>query len=165
VDQVLQLFGPAAEVYAEMERRHPDVVVEDEAFLSIRHVQGVRSHLYMSTAAAQPAARMSAWGSRAAYVKHGLDVQEAALRAGTIPGSAGWGVEPQERWGWIGTLEERRHHPTEAGAYPAFYAAVERAVRGGSAPPVQVADAAAGLEVIEAAHRSAVERRVVTVAG
>jgi scyllo-inositol 2-dehydrogenase (NADP+) len=163
VDQALVLFGPATEVYAERERRHPDVVVEDEAFVSIRHASGVRSHLCMSAAAAQPVARLSVWGSRAAYVKHGLDGQEAALRAGGIPGSQDWGAEPREQWGWLGTLAERQLHPTEDGAYPAFYAAVERAVRTGTAPPVLIAEAVATLQVIEAAYLSTVEGRAVGV--
>lgn len=163
IDQALHLFGPAAQVYAEMVRRHPDVVVEDEAFLSIRHAGGVRSHLHMSAAAAQSGARMSVWGSRAAYVKHGLDGQEDALRAGGLPGSPGWGAEPREAWGWVGARDERRQHPTEPGAYPAYYAGVERAIRIGVAPPVLVADAIASLQVIEAAFRSAREQRVVAV--
>jgi predicted dehydrogenase len=161
VDQALVLFGPATEVYAELDRRHPDVVVEDEAFISLVHANGVRSRLFMSAVAAQSGARMSVWGSRAAYVKHGLDGQEAALRAGGIPGSEGWGLEPREHWGWLGALDVRRHEPTEPGAYPAFYAGVERAIRRGDPPPVLVPETAAALEVIEAVFRSARERRVI----
>jgi scyllo-inositol 2-dehydrogenase (NADP+) len=163
VDQALVLFGTATEVYAELDRRHPDVVVEDEAFISLVHANGVRSRLFMSAAAAQSGARMSVWGARAAYVKHGLDGQEAALRAGGIPGSEGWGVEPRENWGWLGALDERRHEPTEPGAYPAFYAGVERAIRRGDPPPVLVSEAAAALEVIEAVFRSARERCAVSI--
>jgi scyllo-inositol 2-dehydrogenase (NADP+) len=163
VDQALVLFGPATEVYAELDRRHPDVVVEDEAFISLVHANGVRCRLFMSAVAAQSGARMSVWGARAAYVKHGLDGQEAALRAGGIPGSEGWGVEPRELWGWLGALDERRHEPTEPGAYPAFYAGVERAIRRGDPPPVLVSEAAAALEVIEAVFRSACERCAVSI--
>jgi predicted dehydrogenase len=163
VDQALVLFGPAIEAYAELDRRHPDVVVEDEAFVSLVHGSGVRSHLYMSAVAAQSGARMSVWGSRVAYVKHGLDGQEAALRAGGIPGSEGWGLEPRELWGWLGARDERRHEPTEAGAYHAFYAGVERAIRTGDAPPVRVGEAVAALEVLEAIFRSARERRAVAI--
>jgi scyllo-inositol 2-dehydrogenase (NADP+) len=161
IDQALHLFGPVSAVYAELARRHPDVVVEDEAFLSLSHASGERSHLYMSAVAAQPVARLSVWGSRAAYVKHGLDGQEAALRAGGIPGGAEWGAEPRELWGSVGAGGDVRLQPTEHGAYPAFYAGVERAIRGEASPPVLVADAVAYLEVIEAVHRSAREGAVV----
>jgi scyllo-inositol 2-dehydrogenase (NADP+) len=154
IDQALHLFGPVTEVRAELARRHPAVVVEDEAFLSLAHATGVRSHLYMSAAAAQPVARLGVWGSRAAYVKHGLDGQEAALRAGGIPSGAEWGAEPRELWGTVGAGRDLRVQPTEHGAYPAFYSGVERAIRGEGAPPVHVADAVAYLEVIEAVHRS-----------
>ena len=163
IDQALHLFGPALDVHAELARRHPSVVVEDEAFLSLRHADGVRSHLYMSAAAAQSGPRMSVWGARAAYVKHGLDGQEDALRAGAIPGAADWGAEPHERWGSLGTMTEHAPYPTLQGAYPAFYAGVERAIRGGVPAPVLVSDAVATLEVIEAAFRSARERRVVEI--
>lgn len=161
VDQALVLFGPAVQVYAELDRRHPEVMVEDEAFVSLSHAGGVRSHLHMSAAAAQPVARLGVWGSRAAYVKHGLDGQEEALRAGAIPGASGWGEAPPERWGSLGARDALRAHPTERGAYPAFYAGVERAIRTGDAAPVHVDEAAHTLEVIEAAYRSSRERRVV----
>jgi scyllo-inositol 2-dehydrogenase (NADP+) len=163
IDQALTLFGVVREVYAESARRHPDIVVEDEAFISLAHAGGVRSHLHMSAAAALPVARMSVWGSRAAYVKHGLDGQEAALRAEADPSAPGWGVEPREHWGSLGAGDERRHVPTEPGAYPAFYAGVERAIRTGAAPPVTVAEAAAMLEVVEAALQSAREGRPVGI--
>jgi predicted dehydrogenase len=163
VDQALVLFGPVHEVYAELARRHPEVMVEDEAFISLAHGNGVRSHLYLSAVAAQSGARMSVWGTRAAYVKHGLDGQEAALRAGGIPGSEGWGAEPREDWGLLGTPDEKRHVPTEPGAYQAFYAGVERAVRAGDAPPVLVSEAVAALKVIEAVFRSAREGKPVEV--
>ena len=165
IDQALVLFGPAVEVSAELARRHPEVLVEDEAFVSLLHANGVRSHLYMSAMAAQPGPRVSVWGSRAAYVKHGLDGQEAALRAGGDPSASGWGVEPRESWGWLGTTDERRHEPTDPGAYPAFYAAVAAAITAGGTPPVTIAEAMATLDVIDAVFRSARERRAVGVGG
>jgi predicted dehydrogenase len=158
IDQALHLFGPVTAVYAELARRHPEVVVEDEAFISLAHANGVGSHLYMSAAAAQPGPRFSVWGSRAAYVKHGLDGQEAALRAGGNPASVGWGAEPKELWGTMGAADRVESLPTEPGAYPAFYAGVERAIRAGAEPPVKIGDAVAYLDVIEAVHRSAREK-------
>src|SRR5690349_4160170 len=48
VDQALLLFGPARRVYAEFERRHPDIVVVDDVFIAITHKNGVISHLFTS---------------------------------------------------------------------------------------------------------------------
>ena len=91
-------------------------------------------------------------GSRGAYVKTGLDVQEAALRAGARPGSPDWGAEPPAHWGRLGAGDAWHPVPTGRGDYPAFYAGVVAALRDGSPPPVDPADAIAVLEVIEAAR-------------
>ncbi|HEU0013434.1 MAG TPA: Gfo/Idh/MocA family oxidoreductase [Longimicrobium sp.] len=164
VDQALVLFGPAAHVYAELDRRRPGVEVDDDAFVAITHASGVCSHLWMSALAGEHTGRFRVLGDRAAYVKHGMDVQEAALRAGGRPGP-GWGVEPREDCGRLGAGDDWRDVPTEPGAYPAFYAAVAAALRDCTPPPVDPADSVEGLEVIEAARRSAAERAVVAVGG
>ena len=164
VDQALVLFGPAASVYAEVGRRRPGVEVDDEAFVALAHASGVQSHLWMSLAAADTGVRMRVQGSRAAYVKHGMDVQEAALRDGARP-AAGWGREPRESWGRLGAGDEWTPVATEPGAYPEFYARVADALRHGGPPPVDPMDAIAGLEVIQAARRSAEEGAVVRLGG
>jgi predicted dehydrogenase len=161
VDQALVLFGPVRHVYAELDRRRPGVEVDDDAYVALTHASGVRSHLWMSAVAAEHAGRFRVLGSRAAFVKGGLDVQEEALRRGRWPGNHGWGEEPPERWGRLGAGEEWVSVPTERGAWPEFYAGVAAALRDGAPPPVDPADAVAGLEVIEAARRSAAERVVV----
>lgn len=161
VDQALQLFGPADAVYAELDRRHPTAEVDDDAFVALTHRSGVRSHLWMSTLAAQPGARFRVLGSRGAYVKHGLDVQEAALRAGAVPDARGWGEEPPEGWGTVGAGADAVAVRTEPGAYGRFYAGVAAAVIDGAPPPVDPADAVATLAVIEAGRQSAAESRVV----
>jgi scyllo-inositol 2-dehydrogenase (NADP+) len=163
VDQALVLFGPVAHVYAELDRRRPDVEVDDDAFVALTHASGVRSHLWMSSFAADDNGRFRVLGSRAAYVKHHLDVQEAALRAGARPGAGDWGEEPPERWGRLGAGEDWRPVPAARGDYPAYYAAIAAALRAGTPPPVDPADSIAVLDIIEAAHRSSAERSVVTL--
>ncbi len=163
IDQALVLFGPVTHAYAELDRRRPGVEVDDDAFVALTHASGVRSHLWMSSVAADDEGRFRVLGSRAAYVKTGLDVQEAVLRAGGRPGSADWGEEPPERWGRLGAGDAWEPVPTERGDYPAFYAAIAAALRDGAPPPVDPADAVAVLEIIEAARRSAAERTVVPI--
>ncbi|HEU4452967.1 MAG TPA: Gfo/Idh/MocA family oxidoreductase [Longimicrobium sp.] len=161
VDQALVLFGPATHVYAELDRRRPGVEVPDDALVSLTHASGVRSRLWMGAASADAAPRFRVLGSRAAYVKTGLDVQEEALRGGARPGDPGFGEEGPERWGRLGAGDEWAPVPTERGRYADYYAGVAAALRDGAPPPVDPMDAVAGLEIIEAAIRSSAERAVI----
>lgn len=167
VDQALVLFGPAASVYAETDVRRPGAETDDDTFIAITHTSGVRSHLYVSATTAQLGPRFRVLGSKAGYVKHGLDPQEAALREGELPG-ADWGVEPESLWGRVGSGESPltgggRPEPTLPGDYPAYYAAVARALSDGGANPVTALEAAAALDVLEAARRSARDCVAVTL--
>ena len=161
IDQALVLLGPVTSVYAEMDRRRGGVEADDDSFLALRHASGARSHLGMSAVAAQTIVRLRVLGSRAAYVKRGLDVQEEALRRGERPDRPGWGEEPPERWGSLGAGDDVHPVPTARGEYPAFYAGVARALREGGPPPVDPEDALAGLRIIEAAQRSAATGSVI----
>jgi len=163
VDQALHLFGPVARVYAEVAIRRTGALVDDDAFVALTHASGVTSHLWMSAVAAEAGPRLRVLGDRGAYVKLSLDVQENALRGGQRPGGTGWGEEPKERWGLLGVDGAVRPVPTAPGAYQRFYEGVAVAVRTGAPPPVDPADAVAGLEVIEAARTSSRDGRVVTL--
>jgi predicted dehydrogenase len=164
VDQAMVLFGPVRRVYAELAAVYEGAAVDNDGFVALEHVSGVRSHLWASALAGLPGPRFRVLGTRAAWEKHGLDGQEAALRGGKPPGGAGWGEEPQERWGRLGAGERVEKVPTEPGAWPWFYRSLVAALREGAPPPVDPEDAVAGLEVLEAARRSAAEGRVVAVA-
>ncbi|GHF45166.1 MULTISPECIES: Gfo/Idh/MocA family oxidoreductase [Streptomyces] len=167
VDQALALFGPAAAVYAEADVRRPGAEADDDTFIALTHRNGVRSHLWMSATTAQLGPRFRVLGSAAGYVKYGLDPQEAALREGLRPGP-GWGREPETSWGRLGAGESPltgggEPVPTLPGDYPAYYAAIEHALRTGAEPPVTAREAAAALRVLEAARKSAADGCTVTL--
>jgi scyllo-inositol 2-dehydrogenase (NADP+) len=161
VDQALTLFGPAVSVYAEADVRREGALADDDSFLALTHENGTRSHLWASATAANLGPRFRVLGSQAAYVTYGLDGQEAELRAGRTPLDAGFGITPPEHYGTVGAGDAFEPHPTLPGRYSDFYLAMVRALRGEEPVPVDPADAVAALKVIEAARRSADERRVV----
>ena len=187
IDQALELLGPARSVYAEVRRLRPGAEVDDDVFVALEHESGARSHLWATMLAAQPGPRFQALGSKAAYVKHGLDVQEAALRSGAGPRGPNFGEEPREAWGMVGTGERAEPVETEPGRYVAYYEGIEEAIRAAAdvsgprpqgaeraveprppaprgpavPPPVPLEAGVETLRVIEAARASSAERAVV----
>lgn len=163
VDQALVLFGPVAEVTAELDRRRPGSMVDDDVFVALTHDSGVRSHLWASAVAGTPGPRFRVLGSRAGYTCAGLDPQEQQLREGLHPGDPRWGRGPEAHDGTLGTPGDTTTVPTLPGAYQEFYAAVGRALDGAGPLPVDPRDAVAALAVLRAAALAATERRVVPV--
>jgi predicted dehydrogenase len=160
VDQALQLFGPVTHVHAEIDNRRA-TPGDDDAFLALGHRSGTYSHLWMSALAAAPGPRLRVLGSRAGYLVPEVDGQEDALRSGRRPDDGEpWGIEPESRWGRLVKGGASEPVPSEPGAWPVFYAELERALREGGPPPVDPGDAVATLEVIDAARRSVAERRI-----
>jgi predicted dehydrogenase len=155
IDQALVLFGKPTGVYAELERRHPDLAVDDDSFVALSFDSGVRAHLWMSKVAPAPGPRLRAAGLRATYEHPGLDPQEATLARGGRPGDAGWGVAHREEWGRLVGPDGTRAVEPVAGAYERFYTLLRDAMLGRGAVPVDPRDALATQLVIEAAQRSA----------
>ena len=161
IDQALQLFGPAAEVCAELDARRAGARTDDDTFVALTHESGVRSHLWMSAIAAQQGPRFRILGSAGSFTKSGLDVQEDALRDGGDPRDPGWGREPEEHWGELSTGDGARRIETVPGAYQRFYEGVVGVLREDAPPPVDPDQVVAALEVLDAARLAAAERRVV----
>jgi scyllo-inositol 2-dehydrogenase (NADP+) len=158
VDQALQLFGPATLTAAELSILRPGGVSADEAFLSLLHDSGTRSHLTMSRLATQIGPRFRVLGSTAGYMIYGLDGQEPALVAGATPGAPDFGLAPEDAWGALGIEGSGTppvRVPTERGDYGGFYAGVAATLRDGAASPVDAADALAALRIIARAHELA----------
>jgi predicted dehydrogenase len=167
IDQAVVLFGPPTSVSAELHRRRPGSLVDDDGLVTLTCAGGVTCHLWLSWAAhaTGPAFRML--GSDAAFEIDALDPQWAALARGDRPGGRGWGRHPSMARLWSeadpgpGLLRIR----PAAGDYPGFYAAIRDALIGGGPLPVDPSDAVEVLRIIEAARSSAERGCVVELAG
>jgi predicted dehydrogenase len=163
IDQALQLLGPARSVYADVRTLRPGAEVDDDFLVDLEHESGATSRLAATMLAAQAGPRFRALGTRAAYVKWGLDVQEDALRGGRTPADPGFGDDPREAWGRLGSDEAPEPVETERGRYVEFYEQLERAIReaGSAVSPVAFEAGVATLRLIEAARASSEQGEVI----
>ena len=158
--------SPVRSVYAEMHHRGDADGLDDDVFIALTHAGGVRSHLWGSWRQGAPGPRLRATGTSGTYVIAGVDGQEAQLRSGASPASAGerWGVEPAERWGHLRCGDAAEPVPSARGAWDLFYPAFADAVRGTQPVPVDPWDAVATATVLDAARASARTAQVITPA-
>jgi scyllo-inositol 2-dehydrogenase (NADP+) len=159
IDQMLALFGPPQSVTADIFAQREGSLVDDYFELTLRYG---RMRAVLSSAAIVPAPRprFAVHGTRASFIKHGLDPQEAHLRAGGRADDKGYGVEdPAQHGVLVASDGSRQAVASESGDYRCFYASVARAIGEGAPVPVPPSDALAGLRIIELARQSAAEGR------
>ncbi|MCU4121351.1 oxidoreductase [Variovorax sp. N23] len=166
LDQAVQLFGQPDTLQLDTAALRDGAQVEDHFHALLRYETGpnapMRVVLHAATLAAHAAPRYILHGMRGSYVKHGVDPQEDALRAGGRPGADDWGVDPVpgelkvmaiENWVRESTVPNRR------GNYVDYYAAVRDAILGTGPNPVPPEEAVALMELLDLGARSAREGR------
>jgi predicted dehydrogenase len=160
VDQVLQLFGMPEAVYADLGMQRESARAVDYFHVLLRY-GSLRVILHGSNLVAEPARRFEVHGTRASFVKFGMDTQEPALRRGEQPGGPGWGADLMDGTLTVseGDAPEIRSVRSIPGDYRAYYEAIRGAIRCGAPNPVTAAEAVAVMKVLELACRSAAERR------
>lgn len=151
VDQALQLFGLPDAVQADLWQQRAGAEVDD-GFHVVLHYPQRRVFLHAGSMVVAHGLRFAVHGSRASWIKHGRDPQEAALRARGLPGDAGWGLDRQP--GTLsrpfGNLQRDSTTPGLAGDYPAYYRGMRDAITLGGAPPVSADEAMQVMQVLSA---------------
>ena len=171
VDQAVQLFGRPDTLQLDTAALRDGAQVEDYFHAVLRYESGphapLRVVLHATTLAAHAAPRYIVHGTRGSYIKHGVDPQEDALRAGQRPPMAGWGADPQDGELVVpasdGGEPQRRVWPTRAGNYLDYYAAVRDAILGNGPNPVPPEQAVALMELLDIGQRSAAEGRAIRI--
>jgi predicted dehydrogenase len=160
IDQALRLFGPPTALQADLAVQKDGGLAPDYFHLVLRYPR-LRVLLHASQMTVASDLRMAVHGTRSSFVKHGLDPQENALKAGVVPGAQGWGVDPRP-----GTLTVPDREGTASrtvaglpGDYLAYYAAIRDALSGHGDNPVPPHEALMVMQLIALAERSAAEGR------
>ena len=163
IDQSLHLFGMPRAVTADIIAQRAGAKVEDYFHLVLDYAP-LRVILHSATLVPHPGPRFTVHGDGGSFLKYGLDGQEDALKQGLRPGDQQWGADQPEYYGELtpagGTS---RKVETLRGGYEKYYELLAACLLTGSPPPVDARDSRNGLVVIEAAQRSAAERRTIEI--
>ncbi|MBE7170569.1 MAG: Gfo/Idh/MocA family oxidoreductase [Williamsia sp.] len=163
-DQALQLFGKPDAVFADIRIVRP-VSKVDDYFEVLLYYPQLRVRLRGSYQVREPLAAFVVHGSKGSFLKSRADVQEAALQANLPPDSEGWGIEPAEEQGLLHTEREgiviREKVPTETGNYMEYYNGIYEAIRNHQSPPVAAQDGLYVVQILQAAHQSSREQKLV----
>ncbi|MFC3190624.1 oxidoreductase [Pseudocitrobacter sp. RIT415] len=164
LDQAVNLFGLPVSLSVDLAQLRPGAQATDYFHAVLAYPQR-RVVLHGTLLAAAETARYIVHGSRASYVKYGLDPQEERLKNGERL--------PQEDWGYDmrdGVLtrvegEDRVEETllTTPGNYPAYYAAIRDALNGVGENPVPASQAIQIMELIELGIESAKHRAVLSL--
>jgi len=163
IDQALQLFGSPRAVTADIIPQR-DVSITGDYFHLILDYGPRRAILHAANLVREPGPHFLIHGDAGSFLKYGMDSQEEALKAGLRPGQPGYGEDVSANYGRLTALDGTRSViPTLRGCYQEYYAGIAAHLQKGTPIPVNAADSRDGLIVIEAAARSAVERRTIAI--
>ncbi len=151
-DQALQLFGMPCAVMADLAARRDGAQTTDYFRVLLRYE---RLRVVLTGDALAPAddRRLIVHGTKASFLKHGLDPQEAFLAQGGSPRDSGYGRDPLP-----GMLRRPDGVPVPIdaidGAYVRFYEGLRETLRGSAPLPVTAGEALAVMDILEAAEQS-----------
>ena len=159
IDQALALFGKPDGVYADIIAQREEGKTDDYFHL-ILHYGKKRVILHGGSLVKKHGPRYQIHGTKGSFLKSGIDPQEEALKAGRVPGDAGWGEESREQFGVL--TNEEGDHVVESlpGSYQTYYKEVYQALKENSAPPVTTEEALKVIKVIELALKSSEEKKM-----
>lgn len=162
LDQAVTLFGAPKTIEASVLAMRDGAEVDDnfDIWLGYDSFQVI---LGSSSFQAGPNQRFQLEGSEGTYIKHGLDVQEDALKKGLDVNDERWGHEHDDSWGLI--YQENSSHlmTTKPGNYGVFWHQLAQSIEQGAASPVPLDDSVLVIRLLELAIESSVQGRRLTL--
>lgn len=158
IDQAQLLFSqPVESVYCRMHHDIPGQEVESQSTTIIVFEGGRTAVIDLSSLTSHAKPRFEARGTKATFVKHGLDAQEDALKEGDID----LAQEKPELYATVKGQGEAQVLATIPGRWRDYYENIARALQSGEEPIVTLASARRTMHILDAGLRSAKSGEVV----
>ena len=166
IDQALVLFGMPKELFADIHIIRPQSQVDDY-FEVLLFYDRLTVRLRCSYLVKEALPGYIIHGEKGSFIKTKTDVQEAMLQANLSPTIPDWGKEPDSEKGLLHTVingkEVRERIESLNGNYGDFYKKVYESLREGKPVPVTAEEGRNVIKIIEAAFKSAKEKRVISL--
>ena len=157
LDQSLTLFGWPDWISADIAVQRPGASTDDYFCVTLAY-GALRVTLHGGMMVLHPGPAIEAQGSKAAFIKHGMDTQEVMLKEGRTPGSEGWGHDPREAQ-LVPAAGDAPGSPQGIamipGNYLAYYQEMAAAIREGKPAPVTAEAALQVMRLLELGVQSA----------
>jgi predicted dehydrogenase len=164
VDQVLNLYGMPDRLFCDT-RMLRDGALTDDSYDLLLHYPDFKCMLRSSYLVREPGPSFMLHGTEGSFLAWGTDPQERDLKAGLIPGSEGWGVDPSFSHAKINTDFQGEHvegdYPLLPGNYLEYYDNIYEAIRNDAPLTVTARQARDVIRIIEAAYESSRKGEVV----
>jgi len=158
IDQTLLLFGIPDSVQATLAKQRRGARTDDFFQLVLRYGEMVAT-LGAGSLVSGGSPRFAVHGEKSSVVKQKPDIQEDQLRAGVLPGSRDWGLDPDDALLYEGATGDTRALKAARGDQRGYYVALREALHGRAPNPVPPEQGATVMAIIEAALRSDAEGR------
>ncbi len=159
IDLSLHLFGLPDAVLASFATLRPGGRTDDWAHVQLIYPD-LRVVLNATLLSSGGVARNLLHGTRASWAKYGADVQEKQLAAGILPGSEGFGNDPDPGILFDGATGESTEIPAPPANQIGYYIGMRDAILGKAPVPVSPESAIAVMAVLETTYASGTQGRV-----
>lgn len=163
IDQVVLLFGLPKWIHADIRKQRTGAVADDYFDITLDY-GSLKAKVTAGALVNVATPKFLLLGKNGSYQKFGLDVQEAAFKAGEKPEGPSWGIEIEEKWGNLFLSEETRAYETIPGNYRILYQNVADAISKSANLDISIPQTISVLKIIEASFVSAESGKRITKA-
>ena len=162
IDQAVQLFGLPQTINASFAVQRKGGQTDDWAHVQLNY-KSLRVILHTSLLAFGGFPRSVLHGTLGSWAKFGGDVQEKQLVTGMLPGSSGFGVDPDPGIFYEGTTGKQTKIPAPVVNQADYYLGIRNALWGRQPNPVPPSQASAVMSILETSFASGARGQVLSL--
>lgn len=162
IDQALDLFGLPDSVTADIRIQRENSKTDDNFEIKLDY-KNLKVILKAGMLVKEQGPHFTLHGTKGSFIKYGLDPQEELLKKGIQPIGDNWGIEPEDKWGFLNTeinqLNFKGKIATLQSSYAKFYENVYQTIINNQELIIKPEQAKKVIKIIELSLKSNQEKR------